>query len=211
MTNIYVLKLKDGYWYVGKSDNISKRIQEHFDGNGSEWTKLHSPVQLDYVKKSGSPFEEDNTVKEYMLQYGIDKVRGGSYIRKELNKSEVGNLQRELKMAKNECIKCGKCDHFAKDCKIIGGTRGPKHSKGKSKQQKGNKCYRCGRSGHYNKNCYATTDKDGNDLGDSDNDDDSDDGDDSDDTNCYRCGRSGHNRQNCYAVTNINGNSLYDN
>ena len=38
-TNIYILKLQFGRYYVGKSDNVQKRYNEHCVGYGSAWTK----------------------------------------------------------------------------------------------------------------------------------------------------------------------------
>ena len=39
LTNIYILKLEGGNYYVGKTDNPTKRYQEHVEGKGSAWTK----------------------------------------------------------------------------------------------------------------------------------------------------------------------------
>ena len=39
MVSIYVLKLKEGKYYIGKTNNEKKRIEEHIKSNGSEWTK----------------------------------------------------------------------------------------------------------------------------------------------------------------------------
>ena len=36
---IYVLKLRKGHYYIGQTNNLEKRLQKHFLGMGSEWTK----------------------------------------------------------------------------------------------------------------------------------------------------------------------------
>lgn len=36
----------------------------------------YEPVLLEKVIENASPFDEDKVCKEYMLQYGIDNVRG---------------------------------------------------------------------------------------------------------------------------------------
>jgi hypothetical protein len=43
---MYILRLKEGKYYVGYSSNISRRLLEHKDGNGSEWTKKYHPVDI---------------------------------------------------------------------------------------------------------------------------------------------------------------------
>ena len=40
MTNIYILKLQQGKYYVGKTDNLEKRKQQHINGTACSWTKL---------------------------------------------------------------------------------------------------------------------------------------------------------------------------
>ena len=39
MVYIYVLKLKYNKYYIGKTTNPNFRLNEHFDSEGSEWTK----------------------------------------------------------------------------------------------------------------------------------------------------------------------------
>jgi hypothetical protein len=63
-----------------------------------------------------SPFEEDKITKEYMSKYGIDKVRGGSYVEVELSPFQIDALQKEIWAANDLCTKCGRSGHFVKDC-----------------------------------------------------------------------------------------------
>jgi predicted GIY-YIG superfamily endonuclease len=49
-TTIYILKLNDNKYYVGKTNKIvNERYQEHIDGVGSFWTKKYKPLYL--IKK----------------------------------------------------------------------------------------------------------------------------------------------------------------
>jgi len=116
-TNIYVLSLEGGRYYVGKSQNIYSRYQEHLNGNGSSWTKKYRPVSLVKSLEGVSPFEEDKVTKEYMARYGIDKVRGGSYVEVELSEIQKEALKKEIRAAKDLCTKCGRGGHWAKDCR----------------------------------------------------------------------------------------------
>ena len=46
MLNIYVLQLEKGKYYIGKTNNINARLNNHFLNGGSEWTKLYKPTKL---------------------------------------------------------------------------------------------------------------------------------------------------------------------
>jgi predicted GIY-YIG superfamily endonuclease len=115
-TNIYVLRLEGGRYYVGKSDNVMNRYQQHLNGSGSAWTKKYKPVSLEKIIENVSSFEEDKITKEYMYKYGIDKVRGGSYVEIQLSKFHTDALNMEIRGAKDLCTKCGRSGHFVKDC-----------------------------------------------------------------------------------------------
>lgn len=108
---------------------------------------------------------------------GIINVRGGSYSQIELSPEQKNLLQTELRSAQNQCINCGKNNHFVKDCPV----KINKNNKYLKKQN--NSCFRCGRPNHYINNCYATTHINGYEL-DDDSDDYSDD-DSEDDNICY--------------------------
>jgi predicted GIY-YIG superfamily endonuclease len=115
-TNIYILSLIGGRYYVGKSNNVIERYQQHIDGDGSSWTKLYKPISIIKVIENASPFEEDKITKEYMSKYGIDKVRGGSYVGVELDDFQLETLQMEIWAANDLCTQCGRAGHFVKDC-----------------------------------------------------------------------------------------------
>ncbi len=115
-TNIYVLRLEGGKYYVGKTANPTKRIEEHFDGNGSAWTRKYKPVSIVEKRVNVSSFEEDKYTKEYMSKYGIDNVRGGSYAQINLDQVQKEALTRELRGAEDLCAKCGRDGHFVSHC-----------------------------------------------------------------------------------------------
>ena len=116
MTDIYILRLEGGHYYVGKSDNVEKRYEQHINGYGSAWTRKHKPISLFKTIRSASMFDEDKYTKEYMSKYGIDKVRGGAYVSVLLDDEQYKHLERELFAAQDKCVNCGKKGHFVKAC-----------------------------------------------------------------------------------------------
>ena len=116
MPTIYILKLEHGCYYVGKTNNYSKRINDHINNNGALFTKLHKVIGEEKKYHNCSPFDEDRYVKEYMSKYGIDNVRGGSYVTKDLTPEQYDLLTKEIWAASDACTRCGRNNHFIKDC-----------------------------------------------------------------------------------------------
>jgi len=118
---IYALQLEQGKYYVGKThrfegfDGLQFCFQEHIEGRGCEWTKLYKPISIIESYEHHSTFEEDVLTK-YMMKYGIENVRGGSYTKIVLEEWQVKSLEHEFKSVSDKCFKCGKNGHFAKDC-----------------------------------------------------------------------------------------------
>lgn len=116
MEHIYILKLKEGKYYIGKTKNIEKRWNEHLSGEGSGWTKKYKPTFLMKIIVSTSYFDEDKYVKEYMAKYGIENVRGGTYSNIILDDNSILVLEKEIRHSQNLCTRCGRNTHFIKDC-----------------------------------------------------------------------------------------------
>ena len=116
MEHIYILRLRTGKYYIGKTKNVDKRWEEHISGNGSGWTKKYKPLSLVKSVVSTSHFDEDRYVKEYMEKYGIENVRGGTYSNMVLDANCIAVLEKEIRHSKNLCVRCGRDTHFVKDC-----------------------------------------------------------------------------------------------
>ena len=113
--SIYILRLESGKYYIGKTEDVLKRYQQHLSGEGSAWTKKYPPVTL--VKTvEGSPFDEDKITKEYMAKYCIENVRGGSYCQVQLSDAHMTTLKMEIWCAQDCCSQCGRNGHFVKNC-----------------------------------------------------------------------------------------------
>lgn len=160
-TNVYVLRLQGGNYYIGKSNDVIGRYQEHLQGNGCSWTRKYTPLSLLESRDNVSPFEEDKITKEYMAKYGIDKVRGGSYVSEVLDETQRSAVQKEIWAATDSCTQCGRKGHFVKDCNattdISGKYMGRPVYRPMNRPISNPTCYSCGRTGHYASTCYAKT------------------------------------------------------
>ena len=115
-TNLYILKLVAGKYYVGISQNPQKRIKDHFANRGAGWTRTYKPVSVEAVMNGVDIFEEDMWTKKLMAEHGIANVRGGYYVRNEIPESEQKMIQREIWSAAAVCMRCGRAGHFVAHC-----------------------------------------------------------------------------------------------
>lgn len=116
MVFIYVLKLENDKYYVGKTSNPEFRLNRHFKNNGSNWTKLYKPIEIIKLINDCDDYDEDKYTIIYMNNYGIDNVRGGSYTTINLSKSTKKHLIKMTNTANNRCFNCSGIGHFAKNC-----------------------------------------------------------------------------------------------
>lgn len=185
-TTVYVLQCEHGMYYVGKTGNLTKRIEQHFGGDGAEWTRQHRPQSV-VESFNGDQWDEDKTVKRYMSQYGIDKVRGGSYVTQILGEDVKKLLEKELRSAQDRCFKCGQQGHLVKDCGVEQCQRcGMANHRTENCRAR---CIRCGRWGHWIEDCKIEPFQA---------------------TMCTRCGRNNHTVDQCYAKTTLEGLVVVD-
>ena len=123
-TNIYILKLENNKYYVGKTDDLEKRKEAHMNGTASSWTKKYKPISVEKIIPNASPFDEDKYTIEYMDKYGIDNVRGGVYVTEALDGLQRYTIKKHIWGANDCCTQCGRKGHFVKNCKATTDVNG---------------------------------------------------------------------------------------
>jgi len=151
--NIYILKLQEGKYYVGRSYNVPKRLNQHYNGEGSVWTKKYKPICLYKVFLNKTKFDEDKYTMIYMSIYGIDNVRGGSFCSIELGGADKYIIKRMICNATDKCVKCEKHGHYFTDC--------PLYKIKKNKKIKQNIKINIDNSEDYDSECSEITEKSG--------------------------------------------------
>jgi hypothetical protein len=74
---VYVLELVNGYFYIGKTQDLVERMTKHFCGGGSKLTARHRPRRLVEVYRRCSAYCEDEIAARYIGIHGADRVEGG--------------------------------------------------------------------------------------------------------------------------------------
>lgn len=223
MPTIYVLQCERNRYYIGKTDRpLENRVEEHFNRSGSEWTRRYKPIKVIEIKQNADDFDEDKYTKIYMKQFGIEKVRGGTYTRMELPEYQVMTLEKELCSASDLCFRCNRTKHFASTCYAKTKANGSLIDEDSSDSEY-DECWCCEycdkefnkefEANKHEKTCKNKKQsfvlklfdtalsvlKIAEEVFD----------DKPKKQACFRCGRSGHYANNCYASTHISGKKLY--
>ena len=90
---MYILLCSNNNYYVGSTNNIEKRLEQHQNGEGANYTKKNLPVQLVY-------YEEFNRIDEAF--YREKQVQGWSRKKKEALIAGEHHKLNSLAECKNE-------------------------------------------------------------------------------------------------------------
>lgn len=96
---LFALKLEDDNYFIGRTSNIKLALLNELNGLGSEWTKIHRPIELLSVTeiktndKNNIRRLHNSYVVTYMKKYGFQKIRGGDFYKTDVrnHKNKVIN------------------------------------------------------------------------------------------------------------------------
>jgi hypothetical protein len=98
---VYALLLSSNKHFIDTySVNEVPKLLEH--SRRSEWVKQYNTIYIQEIYHTENLFEGDNLTKKYMLKYGIENVRGGSYNKIQLEEWQIKSLQHELNNVTND-------------------------------------------------------------------------------------------------------------
>jgi len=99
---VYVWELDEGKYYVGWSENLSRRLDEHISEEGAVWTKKYSPISIVEILRGDKNIEKQKTL-QYMKENGFENVRGAGWCLLEYKNIPV-EVQKYLGKEKSEFI-----------------------------------------------------------------------------------------------------------
>lgn len=141
---VYVLKLESGKFYVGKTYNVQRRFREHLTGyKSSSWTRKYKPVRIEEVYHDADSLDEDKITVKYMMNHGVENVRGGPYVSIKLPDDTKKHILQRIRMASDLCVRCGSDSHFVTEC-------GARSSSINIEQPR---CRRCSSVHHFTEDC----------------------------------------------------------
>ena len=91
----------DDKYYVGKTtQDPNLRFGQHLsENNFCSFTDKYTPIEIAETYETFDPLDEDKITKKYMIEYGIENVRGGSYNKLELEEWQIKSLNHEFTSA----------------------------------------------------------------------------------------------------------------
>jgi predicted GIY-YIG superfamily endonuclease len=118
MFHIYVLKCSNDKYYVGKTTiDVNRRFMQHLSkDNTCTFTNTYSPIEIIEIYDTTDSLDEDKTTKKYMMMFGIDNVRGGSYTKLKLEDWQIKSLEHEFVSVSDTCFKCKQFGHKVSNC-----------------------------------------------------------------------------------------------
>ena len=82
---VYSLNQQEGKKYVGLTQNLSNRLNDHFNGKGAKWTQKHKPTSINHIQRcrnlKNAKKAETIVYKNMRDYHGMNKVRGAGHTR----------------------------------------------------------------------------------------------------------------------------------
>jgi predicted GIY-YIG superfamily endonuclease len=119
---VYVLRLGGlpHTHYVGRSETVLERIEQHKKGAGAACTAGATSIEvvplLTYPVKEGEEADLDGWERAetltLMYSIGIDKVRGWHYVERELSDEDRRSIHQNICSRNGLCLRCGFGSHM---------------------------------------------------------------------------------------------------
>ena len=102
---IYVLELRNGKYYLGKTRDLNTCLRQHFgydelcrfDQCGNAWLERWRPIRIYKLYRHSRDADLDRLTLDYMMKYGVENVRGGMYSNSLLSLSDREKIRQGIK------------------------------------------------------------------------------------------------------------------
>jgi len=112
--SIYVLRLERSKFWVGYTNDPVRRLKQFTGLN--EWILTYKPESI-YKIIPARKYRLETEVKEMMVEFGIENVRGGTWSESILPNTVIHALRSELFGDSDIiCFMCRKVGHYVQDC-----------------------------------------------------------------------------------------------
>ena len=106
MVFIFLIKLKNKKYFVGFTNKCDFCLED-FNPQLYKWTIKHNPIKLKELIPNCNHYHINKFTQHYMFKYGINNVRGGSYLSIKLDpsvKSFLENLKKQISKNKTSTL-----------------------------------------------------------------------------------------------------------
>ena len=97
---MYILQCSDGSFYTGSTKNLKRRLEQHKNREGADYTKLHLPVKLVYYetfKRIDKAFNREKQIQKWSRAKKEALINNDIELLKELSKSKNTQKVPDLK------------------------------------------------------------------------------------------------------------------
>ncbi|MEX0804043.1 MAG: GIY-YIG nuclease family protein [Candidatus Binatia bacterium] len=104
---VYALECEDGSVYIGQTEDLRQRWQQHYSGKGGRWTKGHPPIRV--VHWEALPSRGKSVEREKWLKTGY----GRKWLKEQIAATSACTQTGDPVRAKSECRDPGLPKHIA--------------------------------------------------------------------------------------------------
>ncbi|MEK7442004.1 MAG: type I restriction enzyme endonuclease domain-containing protein, partial [Chloroflexota bacterium] len=72
---VYAIQCEDNSIYIGQTNNLTRRWQEHVAGTAAEWTKKHKPIRIAHFETASTLEQAVQMEKDWKTGFGRKRIK----------------------------------------------------------------------------------------------------------------------------------------